>query len=385
MLYLTGIISYAFINVCKAQLEDIKRRYKEKDWIHSIANYAEKELRDIAGNMLLPGISTIEKKIMCNGEENENHPTDEQMFSTVCALKDQFDPADYLFFKAMFTNDDRDRILLLQQAQMISPENLRIHIITTFIFLDDGEKILEQLSHLNSLLSLSKNTDTKEFNRILHVLDLVSKKDNKMIPPEVAGFLNATTLPDFVKYSLLFYIKLKTDAPILKKILELLLIPGCEKHWIYIFAQGHVSYEMKDYKSTLKWLNQVDFERQNVEHYSILEIQYMSSVALRNSGNEGKAILLLREMLFSGTNDGCLSDFYINAVIDLAKYYVKLGQSQEADKALSKLFPDMNDYLEEMLGENYMLLMAEKSLLESNTELALEYLKKLMQLMLKKR
>ena len=134
--------------------------------------------------------------------------------------------------------------------------------------------------------------------------------------------------------------------------------------------------QMKNYAEALKWFDRIDFERQKIEHHSIIEIQYKSSVALRNTGKTDKALLLLRNMIFSDLNDGCLSFYYLNGIIDLARYYINSKQGQEADKVLSKILPDIVEHMEELIGENYILLMAEKSLQESNINQALKYYKK---------
>ena len=245
MLYLSDILNIVFFDVCRAHFEDVGKRYKNKARIQTIINHGKIVLRDELGEQLLPGISAIENKVMREGEENKRYPTNKEMLSQVCELKDQFAPADYLFLKALFIDDELEKTLLLQQTQMIAPENPGMYIISTFISLEDREEIILQSQHLNSLISLSAHPNTLRFIQLVNVFSVVLEKNNTQAPSVVAGFLNTSSLPDFVKFSILFNIKMDTEAPLLKKILDLLLIPNCENHWVYMLAQLHVSYEMK--------------------------------------------------------------------------------------------------------------------------------------------
>ena len=112
------------------------------------------------------------------------------------------------------------------------------------------------------------------------------------------------------------------------------------------------------------------------EQHVELELRYKRAVILRETGHEGEAILLLEKILFSEDYERCGSDYFYYAIVDLARYYVRIMQPEEVNKVLSKLPNDMREYVEVITGDGYLLVMADKAMLEADFENALHYYKK---------
>ncbi len=383
MLDVTGILCFAFIRVCRAHLSDIKSRYKEKEWLGILCSFAEKEFRNAVGEILLPGINDIDKEIEANNPGDDNGPSSKELYSLVCEMKEQLKPADYLFFKAIVTEKEEDTIFLFQQAQMISPENLRFQIMTSFITNEDDEPV-DMCLQLESLVRLTDKQDVKDYSYLLNLVREMSKNPGKISPMKFVSFINRVPLPYMALYSLLFELgekiefsdKEQLEPSALKKILQHLDLPRQERNWIYQFLQAKVCFAENNYDNALSWYSGINTERNDVGFYQTLEILYKQAVSYRETGKEGKAILQLREIVFSGLYDDSYSDYYFHSLVDLAGYYVRIGENREADNVLSKLKAEMLSYVEEMIGEDYLVLMADKSMLEYDVENALKYYKK---------
>lgn len=366
MIDITGILTIAFIRICVAQLYELERRHQHKAWIKIIVEYARGELRSIRTRTEY-GADVNEGKNMSL--------KDEQFYAMVCDLKQHLDPADYLFLKSLFTEDDNDRIFFLEQACMISPENLRLQVISTFInqdIEDDPEKLI---GHLNSLTEHSAAKDIKEYVRILEIIMALSDEHSVFRPLELAQFLNNCSLRKKAKFSLLHHITEKADAHSSAEIINHLNANGT-KYWIFEIVKANVAYDLGDYEYALKLYKKIENYKWESNSLQKLEIQYKLSTCLRETSNEGQAIMMLREILFSGDYNDCGHDDFFHAIADLTAYYVRIRQAEEADRVLNILHPGMMDYMETLSGEPFLVIMADKALLEADLKKALHFYRK---------
>ena len=67
MIKITGILTIAFVNICIAELKDIKKRCQNKAWIGLIFRYAEAELKEAITKTIYPWYVSGEKDM--NDEE----------------------------------------------------------------------------------------------------------------------------------------------------------------------------------------------------------------------------------------------------------------------------------------------------------------------------
>ena len=168
----------------------------------------------------------------------------------------------------------------------------------------------------------------------------------------------------------------RVEVSVTKRILDTLNIYNQERNTIYILVNAHMYTELKAYDTALHWFSKIKLEDVMLPLEIQLSFRYKFCQVLMNSGNEGKAILMLREIVYSGIYDACGCDDYYHAIVDLASCYVQSGQAEEARGALSILGLTGIEVLEEQRGEEFLLLMAEIHMLQDRWEEALDWYRK---------
>ena len=372
MLNMTKILSIAFFRVFKEQVDDIKKSYSEEPWINLLISYAEKSIRDAEAVIYLPGLTSEDFEDLTAW----HNPTNEEFYTLTCVVKDKFAPVDFLFFKAFFAEGEEETVFLLQQAQMMEPENLRLHILAYFMSSDFDEDPDLILRHLDSLPAYRRFPAVNNYIFILKLIRGLEQKNVLVDADEIVEFLNGEGLPPIVRFSILYLIMESAEVTFTKRILDNLNIYKQEKNSIYKLVNAWVFTELKEYDTALYWFRKIKLEDGMLPLEIRLRFLYRLCCVQMNSGNEGKAILMLREIVYSGIYDRCGCDEYYHAVVDLASSYMESGQREEAGKVLSILNPMTIEILEEMRGEEFLLLMAENHMLQDHWEEALVWYRK---------
>ncbi len=371
MLSLAEILTLAFIRMVIAQVDEMKIRYQHKSWFKIIAAYIDDELNDAIGTILLSGPKD---------ETNNNPFTDSEMLELVCDLKNHFAPADFLFLKASFTEDDKDRIFFLEQAQMICPENIRIQAMKCYVIADSEEEPDEEIAGLNTLVEHTQDRDVREYVRLGEITRALAAGNPDCRSGELAQFLNKSSFPVKAKFSLLHNIAENSDAQDMIQLLQHFRIPGCKENWIYQLTKLNTCLRLEDYENAMYWYDRVRTNPSLPSHPYEVELSYKQVILLRETGNKGEAILLLREIIFSGEFEESWCDYYFQAIADLTEYYVSQEQPEEAERVLKTLPPALMEYMEDFSGEEFLITLADKAILEDNVAKALIYYKKAFQL-----
>jgi hypothetical protein len=365
MIEIREILTVSFIKICLAQLAEMKRRYRDKAWMGIILRFADVELRETNAAIL---DSTYYP-------ENKDR-IDMEFYSLVCEMKSHILPADYLFLKSFFTKDDNDRLFFLQQAQMIEPENLRLHMMSTFLAPDAEEYPEAVIRHLNSLVKPLDSTEVFDFACLIYIIWAISNSVSEIRPADVAQFISESAFHVKVKCSLLYHMVRRIDAVAGKVLLDSIDIPDCNENREYLLARMHVHYELKEFLRAGEWLRKIEANHRIFEWDLKLECLYKETVILRHSGKEGEAIMLLQKILLSGDFDCNSTDFYYLAIVDLTGYFIKINQPEKADMVLSLVPDNMFYYVESLGGDAYRLMMAEKAIQEADFESALHFYQK---------
>ena len=359
------ILTIAFINVCLAQLAEMQKRCGKESWMGIIVRYATVELLETRSAILDRSFYP----------ENKDH-IDREYFSLVCELKPQMYPVDYLFLKSLFTKDDRDREFLLQQAQMMVPENLRFHLMSTFLNPDAEQCPEAVIRHLNSLVGPSDTAEVVEYTRLVTLIWKLFNDASDIGPAEIARFLRNSSLHHKAQSSLLYHIARGIPAAAGSELLDRMEESGMEESREFLLARLHVSYELGELRRAEQLLLRLNEAGWIVELELRMEWVYKRSVMLRETGREGEAILLLMSLLISEDFDDCGSDYYFHAIADLAGYFVRTLQPEAADRVLALVSDDMMPYVEALAGEDFLLTLAEKAMLEVDYKTALQFYEK---------
>jgi tetratricopeptide (TPR) repeat protein len=216
-------------------------------------------------------------------------------------------------------------------------------------------------------------------NNYIFILKLIRKLEQKNVTidaDELADFLNGDGLPPDARFSILYHIMERVDVSVTKRILDNLNIFNQESNSIFVLVSAYVYTELKSYRIALYLFSLVKLEDVMMPIETQLLFMYKFSQANMNSGKEGKAILMLREIVYSGIFDTCGCNAYYHAIVDLASCYIQSGQVEEARKALSILGPTDIEFLEELRGEEFLLLMAETQMQKDHWEDALDWYRK---------
>jgi pterin-4a-carbinolamine dehydratase len=132
-----------------------------------------------------------------------------------------------------------------------------------------------------------------------------------LTPIAMAKFLNRVSLPLQAKYSLLYEIGKRILSEDVKELLQHIQLPKQDQHWVFQFLCGNVCFYFEDYQTALQLYSKIDTDAAEVDYYPAIEILYKQAVSYWKTGNEGKAILQWRDILFSGDYDQGYSVFYL--------------------------------------------------------------------------
>jgi len=185
--------------------------------------------------------------------------------------------------------------------------------------------------------------------------------------------MNRIPLPERLKFDIIFLAGERLSYAEIEYLLEHMNLKGKEKNWVYQFLYAGAKFFNEDYHSALQMYNQIDTSDENIDYYSEIEILYKQAASLWHTKQRAHAVLQWREILFSGDYDSGYSRFYYHAMVDLGRYYVQICDSEEADKVLSKMDQDDEDFVEDLVGKDYFLFRAEKALLNEDKQTALTF------------
>lgn len=362
MLNITEVLSIAFLRVFREHVDEIIEPHLKEPWIIHLFSKAEESIRDAEVGIVLPGLHCEEDT--------------EELYKLTGILKDKLSPVDFLFYKALFADSEQESVFFLQQAQMMAPENLRLHIMAYFMSGDFDEEPDLFLLHLDSLPAYKTFPAVNNYVFILKLIRRLDQKNVSIDAHELADFLNGNGLPPDAMFSILYHIMERVEVSVIKRILDTLNIYNQERNSIYVLVNAHMYTELKAYDTALHWFSKIELEDVMLPLEIQLSFRYKFCQVLMNSGNEGKAILMLREIVYSGIYDTCGCDACYHAIVDLASCYVQSGQAEEAGGALSILDLTGIEVLEEQRGEEFLLLMAETHMLKDRWEEALDWYRK---------
>ncbi len=343
MLNMTEVLSIAFLRVFRKQVDELIGPYVKEPWIFHIFLKADETIREAEEGIIQTGLH-------CEKDS-------EELYKLTGILKDRLNPVEFLFYKALFADSQKESAFLLQQAQMIEPENLRLHIMAYFMSADYDEDPDLVLQHLDSLPAYKPFPAVGNY---IFILKLMRKFEQKIVTldvDELVDFLNGGGLPPDAMFSILYHIMERVEVSVTKRILDKLNIFNQESNNIYVLVSAHVHTELKVYGIARFLFSLVRLEDVMMPIEIQLSFKYKFSQAHMNSEKEGKAILMLREIVYSGIYDACGCDTYYHAIVDLASFYIRSGQVEEAGKALSILDLTGIEFLEELRGEEFLMLI----------------------------
>ena len=362
MLNITEILSIAFLRIFRVYGDEIFGPMVKEPWILHLFCKADNYIRVAEEEIVHPGLKSEEDT--------------EELYKLTGILKDRLSPAHFLFYRALFADSLKESVFCMQQAQMLKPENLSVHVMAYFMSGDIDEDPELFLKHFYSLPTYRTSPAVNNYIFILRLIRELDQENISVDVNELADFLNGDGLPPEAMFSILYYIMERVEVSVTKRIIEALNIYNQESYYIYMLLNAHMYTKLKEYDTALHWFSQIKLEVMMLPLETQLSSRYANCQVLMKSGNEGKAILMLREIVYSGIYDACGCDAYYHAIVDLASCYVQSGQTEEARGALSILGLTGIEVLEEQGGEEFLLLMAEIHMLQDRWEEALDWYRK---------
>lgn len=376
MLTASNILSYIQLKLCVEQLLEIKNRYYQIRRLDTFFTNAINELSEKLVLMFLSamddyeGVYDIKKTFTYSGQDYG------KFTSIICDLKHQFRAEYYLFLRALLAKSEEETIFLLQRVQFIAPENLSYQIINLTPD-DDEEFSIEMSSHLADLAKLTQDVELKDYFFLINLIESTFEYTEEINILDIAQIITRSSLPPKLKYNVVYLISERVSYDEIELLLNHIKLRDKELNWIYQFLYGNVYFQNADYHNALRLYNRIDTSDDKVDYYTAIEILYKQASSLWYTGNKGYAILQWREILFSGNYDFGYSRYYYNALVDLGRYYVQLKDAKEADKVLSKMHYDVIEFVEDLVGKDYFLFIAEKALLDGDKSKAISYYRKI--------
>lgn len=372
-----GILQIMLIHVFRNHLKDIESSYKGKPWIKLFISYLSEEFNNLESRICFPNLFPAINKDEDEGPDEWHDPQDEEFFQLACDLKQHLDPADYLFLKACFAEKEEDNLFFMKQAHMIEPENTRLFIFSTMMkFLQDDIIPADKgefIDQFNSVTKISPLKDVKLFTSLLTVLSFLRENDKDLPLDECRKLLGHNPGNPWVWYSLLYHLLGKKQLNVLEMMHAQLQKREDRFNPVKNHLLAMVLTALNRHDEALALYRRIEPEDSVAGTEFLLDFRYQYSLSLKLSGDTPGWIKSLRDIVFCEDFHDTYSDQYYEAVIDLARYYCETNQFPEAESVIS-LFESISEkYAEEVWGEDYLLLMAERSLYTDQWEKALEY------------
>ena len=273
---------------------------------------------------------------------------------------------DYLFLKAQFDNSNSLRFL--EMAQLVKPENLRYELLQSFFRIENSyfSRNQERL-----LYQLPPNYLSKRALDYLMVLRIVRIPANQETPENIIKCLNELGLDVQFKVILLYSIMLNCAPQKAYTILKGINFKPV-RNSLFRMVCFMVYMHIDDFNNAGKWIFSSVEKLPKIDEDTSLQFEYQLFRYYRFTGNEGKAILTLNNIVFDESNSGLFFDEYMYAISELAKYYIGLKDILKTSYVFSKLDEFDVNTMDKCKNHFFFNLKAEKSVFENNIAEAVE-------------
>lgn len=355
---ITGVYSYFYLKMCVRQFELINSRYVNNPLLDVLLENTMRIFRSTSGKGLPEGNEALERELSVSFRTGGTAHSGKKLLSIVRKLKEQLSPVDYLFFKAVFTEDDRETEFLLRQAQHLEPENVWLQILAgrqREYLGDDTGALVEQL---NFLASLSGVKEIKNYCGVIRILFVIREVPDELKPAEVAEFLNGIEAPELVIHTILYHFLKEANVQQASELFQHIEMPGKEAFWMYRLAKAAQCVEADEFADALRWFEGVDIYSRAGDPFLCMDMNHKKAVALIKTGNEAQAIEVMLSFLLNRRFRYIFSAGKQLSIICVARFYVDNCQFTEAERILSLSKDRYLDVMHVELQEEYMLLWA---------------------------
>lgn len=282
-----------------------------------------------------------------------------EFLKTVANLEKAIPRDDYLFLMAAFAEDTSLEAEYLAEAVRICPDKLHLHI--AFAMDDDADNFPMVLEKLKAIPFKPVTGQEKNFFAMVSLLELIECRPDQCTRGVLTKLLKNVTLNPLMIYSIMHTLLHTIEKETLFEIFSNLNLPGNDKYRFGKLLMGAAYYRLGKYREAAGLLESADIRSCPVRTDHRVEFQYYLADSYRNTNQEGKSYLLIKEIYDEPWNKGLLSYYWYYTILDLAAFYLEKGMGEEAESVLLEnetndpafVPPERLNKYYKMLGEIY--------------------------------
>jgi tetratricopeptide (TPR) repeat protein len=263
----------------------------------------------------------------------ENESENAEMLQTLEQFKVHIRADDWLFLKALLTENKNDGASLIGLAHVISPENAYFFLISKGLTDDiPSEAFLQMATNFN----IKRNDKALwEYYNILKITNYLHYHYFDPASFKVLRFVENSGFTDVGRFYLLLNLVNKTFPPMVLDLIHRLKTKKKSEAGFFSLLEGIINYRLKSFEAAAKKLQSTDIEALPIAYNEKYEYTAMLANSYMFIGNEGQAILCWKSIL----NDNEIMDMecmaYYEAIINVSAYYLRINRVQEAKQILS--------------------------------------------------
>jgi len=329
-------ITIGFLGILIERLSSLERKYSKSEPVQIILHYFISELRKDSVFVSVYNECPMHNSRPEDKEWNNKipEPGKRDLLDMLNSVRLEMEPADFLQLKACLSEDDNEIKFLLQQAQMLNPEDILLYIIVnSFKYLDDAdtENMYCIIRDCPIKPGIGKN---KDFFDMVTFMAGFSKSPEKFPVGQLQDMLDRGPVFTGLLYTVLYDTK-DTMVPLkMLKIIRQLNFPTRESKVQFELLKCILWHKAGEFLKALEILERTDIFLLRMEEWEQLEFLTLQAKLYQINGLSGKALLAWQSII--GNEDyrssGC--DFYFEAMLRLALAYMASGHFSDALKTL---------------------------------------------------
>ena len=295
-----------------------------------------------------------------SAEEDEAGEISTYIIRKIESLEKNISRDDYLFLMIVCTEDDKIEAEHRLEALSLAPDKLHLHIIAA-IDDDSMENLPVMIGKLMAIPVAPVTEIEKNFFLLVRLLELLEFRLQDCTAETITGILKKISLHPLIMYSILYNLSDSLEKEISSEIFKKLNLPGNDKHNFGKLLVGALCYRMGKFLMAVQLLQAADIPQTPVSPEHQLEYQYYLAKSYQKTGQAGKFFLLIKEIYEEPHNKGILCIYWLYTILDFAEYYLKQGNTEQAEIILMTNetcntdfvpFEKLPDYFR-MLGDIY--------------------------------
>ena len=247
-----------------------------------------------------------------------------------------YDRADYLFIKAVVADDKAHAQELIAEALKLRPDCSCMQLVAiTCRPYNDHIPIL--LAEIKEFYTSQAYESERRFIELVRFLELVECRPGDCKPEELIPRLRALDIHPLLHWSLCNRLVRELRPNILREVFRESDIFGENLYGFRELILGAVNFKLGNHETAVRLLEAADIGSIKCEYMAKFLYYCALAESYRLTGNEGKSILLKKELL-EEYGSYCANHYFekwVSTVLDMADYHTRQGEKGRAGELMS--------------------------------------------------